>query len=637
MRYMITKYFRRLALLVWLMSTLTGVAQEVSFSATAPKVVRNGEQFRLTYTISGDFSQFSAPSMDPFRVLSGPNQSRSSNFEFRNGKTTTSTTTTYTYWLQAVETGSFTIGPASIQVSRKQSMQSDPVEIQVVAGKASQGTRQPAAAPSRHATSSASRPANQDVGEIGDESLFVRTEASKNKVYIGEQLVVSQKVYTKVNLAGFGDISFPNYSGFWAQEVDIPDRINLERVALNNQVYAMGELKRTVLFPQKSGKLTLEPSKVEVIAQVQRSQQSRRSTGDPFFDSFFNDPFFNSRTANVPVNCVSEPVTITVLPLPEAGKPASFGGAVGKFSISSEIDKTTLNVNEAITIKYRVSGSGNLHLIDLHEFRFPHDFEVYDPKVNRNITTTANSVTGAVTFEYVMIPRNAGVFTIQPVELAYFDPAGERYVTLRTETYEITVHKNPTPDSDAMVYSGLSREEVKLLGEDIRYIKTGVSGFYHPDASYFGTRAWYKWLVLIIIIFLFLFILFSVRRKNRADMAGMKNRKATKFAKRRLAQAATYLKANQIESFYEEVSDALWGYVGDKLNIPFSVLNTEQVKEKLASSTVPDMVIERFLSLVAQCDYARFSPGDLGSGMQAVYSDAVQIITQLEKYLKKAA
>lgn len=602
-------------------------AQDVKVTATAPKVVRTGEQFRIMFTINGDFSDFKAPDLKPFRILSGPNQSRSSNFEFRNGKTTTTKTTTYTYWLRASETGTFSIGPATVTLNRKQKIASNKVTIQVVAGK---NTGRQSAATGSGRQAAAQQPAGNTIS--GDD-VFVRTEASKRKVYIGEQFVVSQKVYTRLNLAGFGDISFPGYNGFWSQDVDIPDRISLERVSLNNDIYGMGELKRTILFPQKSGKLILEPSNVEVITQV-RTRQAQRNTGDPFFDSFFNDSFFNSGVSNVPVKCESKPVTIEVLPLPENGKPADFSGAVGQFSVSSVIDKTTLKANEALTIKYKISGTGNLQLLDISNIQFPPDFEVYDPKVSRNIQVKNNAVTGSVTFEYVLIPRSGGVYGINPVSLSYFDPGKKEYVKLRTSNYEITVEKGDEP-SDAVMYSGLAKEEVRMIGEDIRYLKTGAITFMPVDASFLGTLNWYLIALALVIAFAVAFVFLTVKRRNRADVAGMKNRQATRIAKKRLQTANKLLHENKVERFYEEVSVALWGYLGDKLNMAPSELNTDNASEKFSQHQVDTEVSDAFFSIVSHCDYARFAPGDLSSGMQNVYTEALSTITQLEKYFTK--
>ncbi len=614
--------------IILLLMALSISAQDVKVTATAPKVVRAGEQFRIMFTVTGDFSDFKAPDLAPFRVLSGPNQSRSSNFEFRNGKTTTSKTTTYTYWLQGTETGSFSISPATVTLNRKQKIASNKVVIQVVAGK---NTGKPSASQTGSGQQTASQ--QSPTSSISGDDVFVRTEVSKKKVYIGEQFVVSQKVYTRLNLAGFGDISFPGYNGFWSQDVDIPDRISLERVSLNNDIYGMGELKRTILFPQKSGKLTLDPARVEVITQV-RSRQARRNTGDPFFDSFFNDSFFNSGVANVPVECESKPVTIEVLPLPESGRPADFSGAVGQFSVSSVVDKTTLKANEALTIKYKISGTGNLQLLDISDIQFPPDFEVYDPKVSRNIQVKNNAVTGTVTFEYVLIPRSGGVYGINPVHLSYFDPQKGQYVKLRTSNYEVTVEKGDEP-SEAVMYSGLAKEEVRMIGEDIRYLKTGAIGFIPTDSSFPGTVNWYLIAAALVVVFIALFVVLSLYRRNRADIAGMKNRQATRIAKKRLQTASKLLHENKVERFYEEVSNALWGYLGDKLNIPPSELNTENAKSQFVNHQVGNHVADAFFSIVSHCDYARFAPGDLSSGMQNVYKEALSTITQLEKYFTK--
>ncbi len=605
--------------------SVTSLAQEVTFVAKAPKVVRVGEQFQIKYTITGDFQNFTPPSMASFNVLSGPNQSRSSNFEFRNGKSSTSTTTTYSYWLQAKNAGTFTIEPGRIKISKKEEKSSNNIGIQVVAGKTSSASPTNNSSAGTNSTSNVSNVSQDRGSDIVDDDVFVRTEVGKRTVYIGEQFVVSERLYTRLPVAGFGDVTFPSYSGFWAQEVDIPDRINLERVALNNSVYNMGELKRTILFPQKSGEIEIQPSEVEVIIQ-KRDNSQRRRTGNPFID----DPFFNPRVSNVPVTCKAKPVTINVLPLPVEGKPVDFSGAVGQFTISSSIDKTSLKANEAITIKYKISGTGNLPLIDLEEVRFPHDFEVYDPKVSKNIRTSNNSVTGTISFEYVLIPRSAGSYAIPPVALSYFDPTKKKYVTLQSSGYEINVEKGDAQDN-AIIYQGLAKEEVQLIGEDIRFIKTETKPFRKTGTFFFASTQWYIILITLFVVAIGLFVLFSLRRKNQADVVKMKNKKAIRLARKRLRKAEQLMKDNNVEVFYEEISTALWGYLGDKLNIQPSELNSDNVRENLLSIGVDKSTVEKFFTTVSHCDYARFAPGDLSSGMQNVYNESILLITLLEK------
>lgn len=610
---------------VLIVLSITAFAQEVTFVAKAPSVVRNGEQFQIRYTITGDFKDFKAPSMAPFEVLSGPNQSRSSNFEFRNGKSSSTTTTSYSYWLQAGSTGDFTIEPGVIQINKKESRKSNPVSIKVVSGNTKTQSAHSGTSNTTGRSRNVSQSGQKSGGTIQNDDVMVRTEVSQREVYIGEQFVVSEKIYTRLPLAGFGDITFPSYSGFWAQEVEIPGRISLERVALNNQVYNMGELKRTILFPQKTGKIDLQQTEVEAIVQVKDNSQRQR-TGNPFID----DPFFNPRVSNVPVNCIASKVVINVLPLPTEGKPAGFGGAVGQFTISSSIDKTTLKANEAITLKYKISGTGNLPLIDLNNVRFPHDFEVYDPKVSKNIKTSNNAVTGTISFEYVLIPRSEGTYAIPPVTLAYFDPAKKKYVTLRSSQYEISVEEGAGQDNTAM-YQSMAKEEVQMLGEDIRYIKTIPGTFNKIGTSFLGSAKWFLSMALIILLAAGFFVFMSLHRKRQADVAGMKNKQANRLAKKRLRKAELLLKENKVEVFYEEISNALWGYLADKLTIPTAELNSDNVRELLSKRGVLESTIEKFFTTVSHCDYARFAPGDLSSGMESVYDESIQLITLLEK------
>ncbi|PIE87805.1 MAG: hypothetical protein CSA04_05135 [Bacteroidetes bacterium] len=623
--------WKRLITGLWLIHTLVAFSQGVTIEAKAPSVVRSGEQFQLRYTITGDFRDFKAPSMKPFRVLSGPNQSRSSNFEFRNGKTTTSVTTTYSYWLQASETGNYTLKPATVKVSRKEEKLSNKLVIQVVSGKASGAASSGATQPVSQGQSVARRKGGStNNGGVQAEDVFIRTETNKKTVYIGEQLVVSEKLYSRLPLSGFGEFSFPNYSGFWAQEVDIPDRISLNRVSLNNQVYSMGEMKRTILFPQKSGAIDLQQAEVEVVVQV-RDNSRRQRTGNPFVD----DPFFNPRVRTLSVPCKAQKTTIRVLPLPQEGRPVAFGGAVGQLSISSTIDKTTLKANEAITLKYKISGTGNLPLLELNNLKFPPDFEVYDPKVAKNIRTTNNAVTGTITYEYVLIPRSAGNYVIPAVPFVYFDPQKKKYVSLHSSSYEISVEKGDSL-GDNIGYQGFAKEDVRLLGEDIRLVKMHPGRFHEVGVLFFGSSRWFLLMALILLMAMGIYLFLTQYRKRKSDVAGMKNKKANKLAKKRLRKAEQLLRENKVELFYEEVSNALWGYLADKLNIATSDLNSENVRGMLEQYDVPEETMEKFFTTVSHCDYARFAPGDLSTGMQSVFDESILLITLFEKNFKYA-
>jgi len=364
---------------------------------------------------------------------------------------------------------------------------------------------------------------------------------------------------------------------------------------------------------------------------VQVRTQSRRRTGDPFFDNFFNDPFFGSAVQNVKKTVKSAAVTVRVKPLPESGKPDGFNGAVGSFTISAAIDKTTLKANEAINYRVTVSGNGNLELIDRLDVPFPGDFEVYEPKISGNISASAGGVSGSRIFEYLIIPRNPGKFRIEPVNFSFFNLSGRSYVQLQTQGFDIEVGKG---DGTQAAYSGINKEDIRLLGSDIRFIKTRVPAFTPLGSFFFYT--WQYWLFLLLPAVLFTVVLIIWRRRIRlmSDKSMMKHRKATRVAVRRLKKAAEHMKRNEGEAFYIEISQALWGYLSDKLFIPVSRLSAENAREALSVKAVPEELVSQYLQTIESCEYARFAPGGALEKMDALYRQAMEVITRTEKTLK---
>lgn len=612
--------------ILFLMVFLAGstMAQDVTFRGSAPGVVSIGQQFRVTYQVNDQGSSFRGPSFKGFTVLSGPAQSSNSSIQIMNGAMTQSVNYSFTYYLQADKEGNYSIEPATITVQGK-TYKSNSISVQVV--KAQAGTQNQNSNPQR---GQQQQPQSNASSGIGANDLFVKAILSKNEVFQGEHLVVTFKIYTKVNLVGFEDIKFPSFTGFWSSEIKLPEQISLKRENVNGVMYQVAELRKNIVVPQKSGNLTIDPITVTSIVQVR--SQGRRKTGDPFFDNFFNDPFFNNSVQNVKKEVKSQPVTVRVKPLPESGKPAGFSGAVGSFSLKANLDKTRVKANDAITMRVTVSGNGNLELIDKLNVEFPADFEVYDPKIKDNITTGNGGVSGSRTFEYLIIPRNPGKFTLKPFELSCFNLAGRKYETLTSPSFDIQVDKGAGGGSVA--YSGMDKEEIKYLGTDIRFIKTGSPGLRLVSYRFLGSWQYWALMILPLILFSAVLVIWQKQIRLQGDVKRMKHRKATSVAIKRLKKAHTHLQQKQEDAFYDAISQAIWGYLSDKFGIPLASLSKDTIRESLAKNRVSEELTNQFTTILENCEFARFAPGAKEEKMDKLYEQGMQAITKAERELR---
>ncbi len=613
--------------LALLLVSVPGFSQDVKFFGSAPGVVGVGEQFRVVYSLNDQGTGFRGPSFKGFTVLSGPGQSSSTNVQIINGSMTQSVSYTYTYILQADKEGTFSVDAASVSINGK-SFKSNPISIQVVKG---QGAHQQQSNRQQNGNQGGNQGGQtQQATGIGSSDLFVRAILNKSEAFQGEQILVTFKIYSKVSLVGFEDIKFPAFTGFWSSEIKMPGQISLQRETFNGSVYQVAELKKTILFAQKSGTLTIDPMNVTSIVQMR--SQNKRKTGDPFFDNFFNDPFFNNSVQNVKKDVKSQPVTIKIKPLPENGQPQDFNGAVGSFSIKASIDKNVLKANEAVSLKVTVSGSGNLELIDKLNVNFPPDFEVYDPKITNNIAATANGVSGSRSFEYLIIPRNPGKYELKPILLPYFDLAKKAFQTVSTPEFNIEVQKGSGGSS--ISYGSVDKEDIKYLGSDIRYIKTNGASL--APLGYFFFNSLLFWILFLLPLLLFIIVLFVWQKqlKLRSDVSLMKHKKATAVAKKRLKSAYTYLQAKNEEPFYEEISQAIWGYLSDKFSIPRASLSMDLVCEVLEKRNISTNVIDDFREILNSCEFARFAPGTKDEKMDKLYEQTLNVISKSEKELR---
>lgn len=601
------------------------MAQDVQFSGSSKPVVAVGETFALTYTLNAQGANFRGPSISGFDVISGPNTSTTSSIRAINGRTSMSITYTYAYYLLASREGTFEIPAATVTVDNKM-YRSNVVTIKVEKGGGGQqgqpqGNRQGRSAPQ-----------GGQVIQSGPNDVFLKAFASNSDPLQGEGIVVTYKIYTKVPINQITPKKLSSFQGFWSQNlIKETDKLNQSTQVIDGEQYIVAEIRKIALFPLTSGRLVIDPSEMECVAQIRR--QTKTKTGDPFFDDFFNDSFFSNAYATVEKTLKSNSLVINVRPLPTADKPSDFNGAVGNFTFKTELDKTRVKTNDAVNLKCTVSGQGNLQLIDKMNVTFPPDFETYDPKITSNINTTAAGVSGSQTFEYLIIPRKAGKFTIRPITFSYFDLSRKKYVTLSSPTYTIDVEKG-SGDGSSVTYSGTSKEDIKYIGSDIRHIKNPPFKFHRVGTFFFGSLPFFLWLTVPIILFICLFIFWRKQEVRRSNAVLMKNRKATKVARKRLKKAENFMKARQQETFYEEISLALWGYLSDKFSIPLASLSTDSVQEALIGKEMRQELIQQFIETLNNTEFARFAPGEKTLIMDKIYNEALEIISKIEKELK---
>lgn len=595
-------------LFILVISCFSAAAQDVTFTVDATRVVEVGEQFRLTFTVNARPSSFTPPDLNDFYVLSGPNQSTSTSFQIINGKSSQSITISYTYYLQATTKGTFTIGPATAVVDRKE-YSTNPVTVEVVEG------QKPSPSPQdQPATSTQPQ-------QLPDEELFVKVIADKNTLYQGEHLIVTLNIYTRLAITGFGSSEMPDFSGFWSQDIESPTQINLQRENVNGVIYNTGVIRKVLLFPQKSGEITIEPFKLETYVRQQIS------TPRSVFDDFFGPSY-----TNVSKMLESDPVKITVKPLP-AGQPATFSGAVGSMNINASLDKSNVQTNDAITLKFIVRGNGNLKLVESPGIDFPPDFDTFDPKVSTNINNTLNGQTGSKTFEYLLIPRHSGNYRIPPVVFSYFDTQKKQYQTLQTGEFRITVEKSDE-DETVSVVSGFSKEELKILGSDILFIKSEQFKLFTAGKTLFGSLPFYLVYITSLLLFIMIVLLRRAHIKKQQNVELLKNRKASKVARKKLRQASQYLRQNRKEEFYEALLKAFWGYLSDKLNIPASELSRETAEKNLGAYISNTDLITRFIQVIDDCEMARYSPQSDPEQMDALYAEAMKVIIKMEQSLR---
>ncbi len=594
---------------------LVANAQNITFKASAPQAVAMGEQFRLSYTINAEAKDLRIPELADFDVLMGPSTSSSRSTQIINGKVTSETMLTFTYILMPKKEGTFNIEPATIKV-KNANYTSNAVSVKVLPADQTGSSNNAAGQQGNGAGSNA--PAT-----ISNEDIFMRMTVSKNSVYEQEGILVTFKLYTLYNPRGVNNVKFPEFEGFLAQEIDLPNK-QWVMENHNGRNYQTVILKQSVLYPQRPGKLTIESGRLDAIVQLP-SNRRVRSIFEDFFDAY----------QDVSKTVTTSPVTIEVKPLP-SGKPVSFSGAVGSFSMSTEISDTNVKANEAITIKTKISGNGNIRLTKNPEVVFPNDFDIYDPKVDTDIRTTTAGTSGSKTIEYMAIPRYSGEFEIPAIQFSYFDPKEGVYKTLRSDSYKLNVERGEGGEGNAPVVSNFSnKESVRYLGQDIRYLKVKGIHFISRQEIFFGSFTYVMCYLLPAMLFLVFFVIYRRQVKENSNLALVRTKKANKMAVRRLKNAGKMMKENKKEAFYEEVSRALWGYLSDKLNIPQANLTKDNVEAELTQYGVSETVINEFMEILNTCEFARYAPAQATDAMDKLYEATIEAIGNMENTIKK--
>lgn len=611
-------------IVAFLLTAIFQMSAQNVIRVEAPDVVAVNEQFNVTFIIEGEKSpsDFQWSSGDDFQLVWGPQKGSSSSIQIINGKRSSSHQTTFTYILIPKATGTFQLPVATALLSGDR-ISSTQASIQVVSDGASSSQ---SSGQNGGKSSGGGQTSSTGSGEISSNDLFMRLSLSRTEVVIGEPITATLKIYQRANVVGFENAKFPTFNGFWSQETYVPNNIEFKRESLDDKIYNTAVLRTYVLIPQQSGAITIDPAELVCLVNIRTAP----STSNSLFDSFFQDEYRTIRK-----RVTTPAVKVKVNPLP-AGQPASFGGGVGNFGISARLTTDNLKTHDAASLIITVSGRGNVALLEEPKVNFPPDFEVYDTKTTENTDKSNGGTSGSKSFEYPFIPRSHGDFTIDPVEYSYYDVNAGKYVTLRTEPLHVKVAKGKGGDSTPVttVNSGVERKDVKSLADDIRFIFTGKPGLSGSGSFFVGSVFFWILLALMILGATSVYLAFRKVAAMRADVAGTKNRRATKMAQKRLKLAGEYLDKNLYTAFYEELHKALIGFVSDKLNMDMSEISKDNIASALTEGGVSEEQTKAFTDLLDACEFARYSPDGGNEAMRSHYDAALKVISSIDSGLK---
>lgn len=630
-------------------------AQQAVFTTqtSAPRIGLQ-DQLQVSYTISNvaNLESLGPGNLRDFHVIGGPFQSQRSNISIgSNGRTVQDVSLTVSYILQPKKTGKLTVPGGVARDAGGHEYQSQPVTVEVVKG--SLAARQQSAydpfagdpfaqdpfAPFRQQRPQQKQqpPQTVDLNNI-EQDLFIKVNVDKTKVHVGEQITASYKLYARMPM-NVGISKLPSLNGFWTQDFDIPKDPKPVEETVNGKKYQVFLLKKSALFPQQTGTLELDPAEAQGVARIMQQVRQRNPfadmfENDPFFQQAFggsfrmNDPFFDngffSQMAyrDVPVHLKSKPVKITVTPLPDAGKPASYTGAVGKFNITARIDKTTINTEETANLTLTITGSGNLKLIEAPELKLPNGITAYDPVIKDTITGRSTEISGSKIITYTLASSLPGDYNIPGIGFSWFDPKTAQYNTTTTSAFRLAVKPGPGYKEE--------QDRRKAALTDIHPIRSGSQSFSPSPKPLPYT--WGYWMAYALPLLMFAGVLGWKKREQHLskDEVKLKGRKANKVALKRLSQAQKLLKENKPKAYYEEVSKAIWLYLGDKFNIPLAQLSKEAAYQALGDRQVPETVLARVHKVIDDCELALYAPSGTRH-MQDTYQEALTVISELEE------
>ena len=609
---------RFLATIVALCTCIVAFATEqVTFETSAPMIVSAGEAFRVEFNLNAkpDDKSFEAPSFEGFSVLAGPSVSQGSSIQFINGSMSKSVSYTITYVLRANEAGQLTIGAAKIVVDGKSySTQSTPIEV-----------RQ-----QNDTTSSSSSYSNQQkeqqsleqraTNQLADDDLLLRLSVSRSSVYKGEAVRATLKLYSRVNVIGSEGVKLPSFDGFWSQQLE--SQQGPFRETYNGKVYDAYNLGEYILYPQQSGKLTIEPAMITIVAQVFVHSNRQRN-------SFFDGPdLYNLRR-----ELKSSAVTIDVKPLPAAA-PSSFTGAVGRYTMEAHLSQPQVSANSAANINLKISGAGNIGLVKEPHIVLPVSFELYDVKSTEQVQTTASGSVGFKQFEYPFIARAEGEYTIAPIEFTYFNPESGEYVTLSTDSFALSVAPDKSsPATGAGITPMVSKQDVRMLGNDIRFIKLAKPNLYSTTTPLVLSPLYFVVLVALLLLAVALYFIIGKRIRDSHNSVLVKGKRANKIAVQRFRAAERYMNEKNRHAFYEEMLKAMWGYISDRFNIPVADLTKESMREELTRRGAADEA-KQLIAIISLCEEAQYSPVESAT-MNDLYGRGIDIVSRIESLVKK--
>jgi hypothetical protein len=592
-------------LLAFFIGPADSIAQ--TLKASAPAQVQLGQQFQISFSIDDSGDNFTPPDFSRFRVLGGPN--RSSSMQFVNGSMTQSLT--LSFYLQAIEVGEINIGQAQMTVDGKV-VKSNPLKIKVLKGKA--GAK---SGPKKQNNQGAQQPAQANA-----ETLFGELELSKRNVDRGEQIIAIHKVYSRVSVVNLEGIELPTFEGFWKEDIDPGAQIQVKDEIRDGVQYQVLELKKTILYPQKAGNIEIPATPVDLVIRQQSGKRSR---------SIFD--MFGGGYQNVRASLVIPGATINVKDLPSSGKPADFTGLTGTFNMKTKVNRTELKSNETIDLKITISGKGNLYQVRAPELDLPPDVESYDPKTSDKIKVSPSGISGSRTFEYLLIPRYAGEFELGPFTFSYYDPKQNKYVTKQSEMIVINVEKGDEEEGGTQgTINVASKEDLKVIGSDIRYIKQGQYLIITQGDLFYRSGSFYLILLMPFILLTGFFGYRGYIASTVGNEAHTKSKRAKSLSRKRLKTAEKLKNENKEAEFYEEIQKAMSGFIGDQFNVPQSEMSKEKITSLFNEKEVPTEVSEAYLKVMSDAEFKRYAPSSGGS-MSEIYNQAMNAVIKIQDHV----